>query len=72
MTCPSMAGYDCKSYIEQYNSAVDDISRYFKSYARCVSSSEGKDDCSLEFRRLKSAQSEFEDAVSGIGLYCKQ
>jgi hypothetical protein len=58
----------CRDAIDQYNSAVSDISSYLRRYANCVSGSQGRDDCYSEFRRLKSAQDDFESAVSTFGL----
>jgi hypothetical protein len=61
---------DCQDAISQYNSAISDISTALRRYTNCVSGSNGHDDCSSEFRRLKSAHSDFEDAVSKYGLEC--
>ncbi len=61
---------DCQDAISQYNSAISDISSALRRYTNCVSGSSGHDDCSSEFRRLKSAQSDFEDAVSKYGSEC--
>ena len=67
----SVAGHsECEDAISQYNSAISDISTTLRRYTNCVSSSNGRDDCSSEFRRLKSAQSDFEDAVSKYGSEC--
>lgn len=65
------AGYDCESSVEEYNSALDDISSYLRRYSTCVSSSKGTDDCSTEFRRLRYAQDAFESAVSDVSSYCE-
>jgi hypothetical protein len=70
LTTPANAGYDCESSIKEYNLALSDISLAMRRYSNCVSSSQGKNDCSYEFRRLKNAQSSFELAVSGIASYC--
>jgi hypothetical protein len=61
---------ECQDAISQYNSAISDISTALRRYTNCVSGSNGQDDCSSEFRRLRSAQSDFEDAVSRYGLEC--
>jgi hypothetical protein len=63
--------YDCQSAVDAYNSATQDISSYSRRYLNCVSGSAGRDDCSSEFRRLKSAQSDFETAVSDHHQYCR-
>ena len=54
---------ECKDAIDRYNSAVEDVSSALRRYANCVSGSQGNDDCSSEFRRVRSAHSEFEDAA---------
>jgi hypothetical protein len=61
---------ECQEAISEYNSAVSDISTTLRRYTNCVSSSNGHDDCSSEFRRLRSAQDDFENAVSKYGLEC--
>jgi hypothetical protein len=63
---------DCQDAISEYNSAVSDISTALRRYTNCVSSSIGHDDCSSEFRRLKSAQDDFESAVSRYGMECNR
>jgi hypothetical protein len=69
---PARAGPDeCKVAIDSYNSAVEEISDTMKRYSRCVSDSQGHDDCSSEFRRLKSSQSDFEVSVSNYGSECQ-
>ena len=57
------ASEDCQDAVAKYNEAISDISSTLRRYTNCVSSSRGHDDCSSEFRRLKAAQSDFEDAV---------
>jgi hypothetical protein len=61
---------DCQEAISQYNSAISDISSALRRYSNCLSSSRGHDDCYSEFRRLKSAQDDFESAVSKYGTEC--
>jgi hypothetical protein len=62
---------ECNEAIGSYNSAIEEISNTMKRYQRCLSDSEGHDDCSSEFRRLKSSQSDFEIAVSNYGSECR-
>jgi hypothetical protein len=62
---------DCNEVTDAYNSAVSDLSDALQRYSRCLSSSNGHDDCSSEFRRLKNAQSDFESAVSGYESECR-
>ena len=68
---PANAADDCQSAVSEYNSAVQSINYTLSRYARCITGSRGTDDCSTEFRRLKSAQSDFESAVSGYQAYCQ-
>jgi hypothetical protein len=44
---------DCSDATNAYNSAISDVSDTLRRYTRCLSSSNGSDDCSSEFRRLK-------------------
>lgn len=62
---------ECTEAIASYNSAVEDISTAIKRYSRCVADGQGHDDCSSEFRRMKSSQSDFEVAVSNYGSECQ-
>jgi hypothetical protein len=62
---------DCSDASSTYNSAISDVSDAIRRYSRCLSSSDGHDDCSSEFRRLKSAQSDFESAVSNYESECR-
>jgi hypothetical protein len=71
-TLPVHAGAEeCNDAIEQYNSTLSDIEYALRRYSRCVSGSQGQDDCYSEFRRLKSAQDDFEAAVSDHGSECE-
>jgi hypothetical protein len=61
---------DCSDATSTYNSAISDVSDAIRRYTRCLSSSNGHDDCSSEFRRLKNAQSDVESAVSNYESEC--
>lgn len=61
----------CNLTVNTYNNAVSDISTRLRRYSSCVAGAQGQDDCSSEFRRLRSAQSEFEMAVSSYRLNCQ-
>jgi hypothetical protein len=67
----STAYADCRSASSNYNSALDDVATTLKRYTRCVADSKGQDDCSSEFRRLKSAQNDFESAVASLRYECR-
>jgi hypothetical protein len=62
---------ECQDAIDRYNSTLDDVSSTLRRYANCVSNSRGSDDCSSEFRRLRSAQSDYEDAVGTYQRECR-
>jgi hypothetical protein len=61
---------ECQDAISEYKSAKSDIATALQSYANCVSSSDGHDDCSTEFEQLKSAQDDLEGAVSNYESEC--
>jgi hypothetical protein len=61
---------DCRQAVDQYNYAIDNVSSTLDRYANCVSGSRGQDDCSSEFRRLKSAHSDFESHIYQIRNDC--
>lgn len=62
---------DCSDAVSTYNSVISDVSSYLRRYTNCLSNSNGHDDCSSEFRRLRSAQSDFESAVSNYERECR-
>ncbi len=62
---------DCRDAADQYQRTVDDISQALTRYASCVADSKGHDDCSAQFRRLRSAQDAFKSAVSIYQRDCK-
>jgi hypothetical protein len=70
--CAVPARADCNDSIQSYNSAIDEIQTYLRRYTNCLSSSNGHDDCSSEFRRLRSAQSDYESAVADYQAYCRR
>jgi len=63
---------ECNDAVDAYNSATQDISSYLRRYANCVADSRGSDDCSAEFRRLRSSQDDFESAVGDYQSNCDQ
>jgi hypothetical protein len=61
---------ECRQAIHEYNSAMAEVSDALRHYAGCISDSQGHDDCSTEFSSLKSAQDDFESAVSDYESEC--
>ena len=70
ISSPALAS-DCSDAAERYNYALDEVSFALTRYTRCLNASDGLDDCSTEFRRLRNAQSAFESAVSEVQAYCE-
>jgi hypothetical protein len=62
---------ECREAIDKYNSATSDVSDALRRYANCVRDSVGHDDCSSEFSRSRSAQEDFESAVSAYETDCQ-
>lgn len=67
----SAYAYDCEDAVSNYNSAVSEVDYTSKRYRSCVGSSQGSDDCWLEFRRLKRAHDDFETAVNDYRSECE-
>lgn len=61
---------ECREVISEFNLAVNEISSTLKRYTTCISDSQGHDDCSIQFKRLKSAQGDFENAVARYETEC--
>ena len=60
----------CRGAILTFKSAKGSVGDYLRRYASCVSQSNGHDDCSREFSGLRSAQDNFELAVSDFDRDC--
>lgn len=60
----------CKTAMQEFTSVRNDVAYALKRYATCLSYSDGTDDCSTEFRRLKNAQADVESAVSTASSEC--
>ncbi len=62
---------ECQDALDQYKTAASDVSDHLRTYANCISDSRGHDDCSSEFSGLRSAQDDFETAVSAYESDCQ-
>ena len=60
----------CRGALRILKSARGGVGDYLRRYASCVSQSNGHDDCTREFSRLRSAQDNFEVAVSDFDRDC--
>jgi hypothetical protein len=68
---PATAGQEsCQGAIFVLKSAKAAVGDYLRRYASCVSRNDGRNDCSSEFSRLRSAQEDFEPAVSDYRREC--
>jgi hypothetical protein len=63
LACSTGASAECAEARDHYLSAVDGVREYLGRYVQCVTTSNGLEDCSSEFRRLSNAHTEFEKAV---------
>jgi hypothetical protein len=64
------ASAECAEARDHYLSAVDGVREYLGRYVQCVTTSNGLEDCSAEFRRLSNAHTEFEKAVEEFRADC--
>jgi hypothetical protein len=60
----------CRGATHVFKSARETVGDYLRRYASCVSRSNGHNDCSSEFSQLRSAQDDFESAVSNYDREC--
>lgn len=61
---------DCRDAKERAENIRSSLDGYSKQLYRFVESNDLTDDCSTEFRRVKSSQSDFESATSDVRNYC--
>jgi len=61
---------ECRDAVDSCNSAISDLSDALHRYSSCLGGSNGRDDCSIEFSALRSAQDDFESAVSSYETEC--
>ena len=61
------ASAECAEARDHYLSAVDGVREYLGRYVQCITTSNGLEDCSSEFRRLSNAHTEFEKAGENGG-----
>jgi|GWRWMinimDraft_15_1066023.scaffolds.fasta_scaffold01124_8 hypothetical protein len=68
------AGYgnedECRNARERASSSALDLSIYARKLQRCAEAGDLTDDCSMEFRRVKNAHSDYESAVMDVGSEC--
>lgn len=62
---------ECTDSRSQAETAATDLAHYARRLQRCAESLDFSDDCSLEFRKVKNAQGEYESAVADVGSLCE-
>jgi hypothetical protein len=62
---------ECSYAVNNYNSNMNEMLSTVVRLHRCVANSRGTDDCSSEFRRVRSEHSDFESAVSNYQSSCR-
>ena len=62
---------DCEDARTTAESAASDLASYSKRLQRCAENGDYSDDCSSEFRRVRSSHSDYESAVSEVLSYCE-
>jgi hypothetical protein len=61
---------DCRDARSRAESAASDLAGYARRLQRCAEGQDFTDDCSSEFRRVRSAYDDYESAVSEVSSYC--
>jgi hypothetical protein len=67
----SGASSDCRDARNRAESAASDLADYARRLRNCAEAQNFSDDCSSEFRRTRSAHSDYEDAISSVSNYCR-
>ncbi len=61
---PDVDSADCGHIADRYTAAVVRVAAALRGYARCVATSNQRDDCAAEMRALDAAHDNFADAVA--------
>lgn len=61
----------CKSAREEAEQAANELADYARRLLRCAEGMDFSDDCSSEFRRTRSAHSDYESAISSVSSDCR-
>lgn len=60
----------CRDALTRAENAASDLADYARRLRNCAEAQDYTDDCSTEFRRARSAHSDYEDAVSFVNSNC--
>lgn len=61
---------ECRDSLSQAESAASELADYARRLRNCAEAKDFSEDCSTEFRRVKNAYDDYEDAVSSVSSYC--
>lgn len=64
LAAPNTERADCGNAADRYATAVARVVDALRSYAKCVSSSDKRDECAAEMQALDDAHDDFADAVA--------
>jgi len=64
LVAPNVDKADCGNLSDRYAAAVAEIVNALRSYAKCVSASDKRDDCAAQMQALDDAHDNFADAVA--------
>jgi hypothetical protein len=62
---------ECEDATSSAEYAASELSNYANRLQSCAESADYSDDCSMEFSHTRSAQDEYESAVSDVSSYCE-
>lgn len=61
----------CRDALTRAENAASELADYARRLRNCAEAQDYTDDCSTEFRRARSAHSDYEDAVSSVSSNCQ-
>ncbi len=62
---------ECRDATARAESAASELADYARRLRNCAEAQDYSDDCSSEFRQVRNAHSDYEDAVSSVGSNCR-
>ena len=66
------AAAECENALAQARSAASALADYSRLLKNCAEAANFSDDCGAEFRKARTAQRDYESAVSSVGSNCHQ
>jgi hypothetical protein len=62
---------ECREARDRARSAAQELADYSRRLRNCAEGEDFSDDCSMEFRRVRDAHSDYESATSDVSSYCR-